>query len=73
MDKSSKNKKYESKLISNVEKEKLMFPEVQEIMAGLKVGLCRDEVYAFCLDIVKSRLMLESIKQNASEEDLKKM
>jgi hypothetical protein len=30
--------------MSNVEKEKLMFPEVQEIMASLKVGLCRDEV-----------------------------
>jgi len=48
-----------------------MFPEVQEIMALLKVGLTRDEIYSFCLDIVKSRLLVKSIKENITLEDLK--
>jgi len=42
-------------------------------LASLKVGLCRDEVYAFCLDIVKSRLMIEAIKHDMTEEECQKI
>lgn len=61
----------QSKLLSDIGKERLMFPEVQEIFAGLRVGLCRDEAYAFCMDIVKSRLLVESIKKNMTIDEVK--
>jgi len=73
LNKTDKDKANQSKLLSDVGKEKLMFPEVQEIFAQLRVGLARDEAYAFCLDIVKSRLLVESIKKSMTIEEIKEL
>jgi len=43
MTRTEKERFNQSKLLSDIGKERLMFPEVQEIFAGLRVGLCRDE------------------------------
>jgi len=71
MTRTEKERFNQSKLLSDISKERLMFPEVQEIFAGLRVGLCRDEAYAFCMDIVKSRLLVESIKKNMTIDEVK--